>query len=81
MTTLDEADAVWGRHPTLPREYMDARVATVILDIEKAHADALTLLRWASDCWQDGELRGDFDDCVDAIRVFLPARPTPAREG
>jgi hypothetical protein len=48
--------------------------------VARDSADALTLLRWASDCWQDGELRGDFDDCVDAIRAFLSAHPTPARE-
>lgn len=44
-------------------------------------ADALTLLRWVSDCWQDGELRGDFDDCVDAIRAFLGDRPAAPGEG
>lgn len=35
MTTLNEADAVWERYPSLPREYIDARVAGVILDLEQ----------------------------------------------
>lgn len=42
--------------------------------VARLWADAMTLLGWASDCWQDGQLRPDFDDCVDAIRAFLPAR-------
>lgn len=37
----------------------------------KPYRDALTLLHWAADCWQGGELRGDFDDCVAAIHAFL----------
>ena len=35
MITLNDADAVWGRYPALPREYIDARIATVILGLEQ----------------------------------------------
>lgn len=35
MITLNDADAVWERYPALPREYIDARVAEVILGLEQ----------------------------------------------
>jgi uncharacterized coiled-coil protein SlyX len=38
MTTLNEADDVWARHPGLPRECVDFRVADVILELEAKNA-------------------------------------------
>ena len=35
MITLNDADAVWERYPALPREYIDTRVAAVILGLEQ----------------------------------------------
>src|ERR1051325_241747 len=35
MTSFNDADAVWERYPTLPRAWVDVRVAAVILGLER----------------------------------------------
>ena len=35
MTSFNDADAVWQRYPTLPRAWVDTRVAAVILGLER----------------------------------------------
>ena len=35
MTTFNDADAVYARHPGLPRGHIETRVAVVILELEE----------------------------------------------
>lgn len=59
-------------------EYAEALVT--LLNNAALVPDALTLLGWAADCWEGGELRPDFDDCVEQIRSFLAGK-THGRAG
>lgn len=57
MTTFNDADTVWERHPGLARTPVDTRVAAVILELEKERDDA----RAEAVAWRerfDGEMAG-----------------------
>jgi len=50
MATLNDADDVWARYASLPRDYKDAQIAEVILRLEqeaRAYRDALAPLEFA----------------------------------
>jgi hypothetical protein len=90
LITLNDADAVWERYPALPREYIDARVAGVILgleqerdkwrmcsDLERLYSQACRLCNILYYRRQDYRQQGDprFD------RIYMKAAERQTRRG